>query len=244
MFKPCAVIPVYNHGKPLPEVVAALQALQLPCILVDDASRQATAMVVEELAQQKHVYLLRHAQNRGKGAAVISGLQEARRLGFTHVLQVDADGQHDLQQAEFFLQQGQLHPQALICGYPQYDSSVPKSRLYARYITHVWTWIHTLSLSVRDSMCGFRLYPLEPVLSLVNDVHLGQRMDFDTEILVRLYWRNIAMHWHPVAVVYPEDGLSNFRPWHDNWLISKMHTRLFFGMLWRLPQLVWRKVRA
>lgn len=112
MFKPCAVIPVYNHGGPLPQVVTALRALQLPCILVDDASSERTAVVVQELAQQEQVYMLQHAENRGKGAAVISGLHEAQRLGFTHVLQVDADGQHDLQQAGWFLQQAQAHPQA------------------------------------------------------------------------------------------------------------------------------------
>lgn len=244
MFKPCAVIPVYNHGGPLPQVVTALRALQLPCILVDDASSERTAVVVQELAQQEQVYMLQHAENRGKGAAVISGLHEAQRLGFTHALQVDADGQHDLQQVGWFLLQAQAHPQAIICGYPQYDASVPKGRLYARYITHVWTWIHTLSLSIRDSMCGFRLYPLASVIPLISQVKLGQRMDFDTEILVRLHWRNIPMFWYPVAVVYPEGGLSNFRPWHDNWLISKMHTRLFFGMVWRLPRLLWRKVQA
>lgn len=244
MFKACAVIPVYNHGEPLPQVVAALRRLQLPCILVDDASSEQTARVVQELAQQEQVYRLRHAHNQGKGAAVISGFYEAQRLGFTHALQVDADGQHDLQQVGWFLLQAQAHPQAIICGYPQYDASVPKGRLYARYITHVWTWIHTLSLSIRDSMCGFRLYPLASVIPLISQVKLGQRMDFDTEILVRLHWRNIPMFWYPVAVVYPEGGLSNFRPWHDNWLISKMHTRLFFGMLWRLPRLLWRKVQA
>lgn len=244
MFKPCAVVPVYNHGGPLPQVVVALQALQLPCVLVDDASEESTAAVVSELARQEQVFMLRHAHNQGKGGAVMSGLREARRLGFTHALQVDADGQHDLQQVEFFLQQARQCPQALICGYPEYDASVPRGRLYARYITHVWTWIHTLSLSIRDSMCGFRVYPLQPVVQLLDEVRLSRRMDFDIEILVRLYWRSVAMQWHPVKVVYPADGLSNFRPWQDNWLISKMHTRLFFGMLWRLPRLLWRKVRT
>ena len=93
-------------------------------------------------------------------------------------------------------------------------------------------------------MCGFRVYPLAPVVQLIDQVRLGERMDFDTEILVRLYWRQVPMRWYPVRVIYPAGGLSNFRLWQDNWLISKMHTRLFFGMLLRLPVLLWRKVRS
>lgn len=241
---PCAVIPVYNHGEPLRHVLQKLLALGLPCVLVDDASREETAAVMRELARQDNVHLVVHEKNLGKGGAVMSGLRRAQQLGYSHALQVDADGQHDLQQAGFFLQQARLFPSAVICGYPEYDDSVPKGRLYARYITHVWTWIHCLSLDIRDSMCGFRVYPLASVVQLMDQVKLGKRMDFDIEVLVRLYWRKVPMRWHPVRVIYPEGGLSNFRPWQDNWLISKMHTRLFFGMLWRVPQLLWRKVRA
>lgn len=239
----CAVIPVYNHGQPLPAVVQGLRDLGLPCVLVDDASDEQTAAIMRDLAQQQQVHLVVHAHNLGKGGAVMSGLREAQRLGYSHALQVDADGQHDLERVSYFLQQAQTYPQALICGYPEYDASVPKGRLYARYITHVWTWIHTLSLDIRDSMCGFRVYPLAPVVQLLDQVKLGKRMDFDIEILVRLYWRQVPMRWYSVRVIYPEGGLSNFRPWQDNWLISKMHTRLFFGMLLRLPLLLWRKVR-
>lgn len=241
---PCAVIPVYNHGEPLYHVLQQLLAQGLPCVLVDDASREETATVMRELATQDNVHLVVHEKNLGKGGAVMSGLRKAQQLGYSHALQVDADGQHDLEQVNHFLQQARQFPAAVICGYPEYDASVPKGRLYARYITHVWTWIHTLSLDIRDSMCGFRVYPLAPMVQLIDRVKLGERMDFDTEVLVRLYWRQVPMHWHPIRVIYPEDGLSNFRLWQDNWLISKMHTRLFFGMLWRAPLLLWRKVAA
>ena len=138
MHNPCAVIPVYNHEHALPVVVAALHQAGLPCVLVDDASSPACAAVMDQLATQANTYLVRLPVNQGKGGAVMAGLREAQRLGFSHALQVDADGQHDLADIATFLATSRAHPQALVCGYPQYDASVPKGRLYARYLTHVW----------------------------------------------------------------------------------------------------------
>ena len=244
MHNPCAVIPVYNHETAAPAVVDALLAAGLPCVLVDAASSPACAAVLEHLAQGENIFLIRLAVNQGKGGAVMAGLREASRLGFTHALQVDADGQHDLRDVATFIQVSQQNPEALICGYPQYDASVPKGRLYARYLTHVWVWINSLSLQIPDSMCGFRVYPLAPCLALINSVKLGKRMDFDPEILVRLAWRNQPMRWLPTKVHYPLDGLSHFRLFHDNALISGMHTKLFFGMLLRLPSILWRRCKA
>ena len=244
MHNPCAVIPVYNHETAVPAVVDALLAAGLPCVLVDDASSPACAVVLAQLAQGENIHLIRLAVNQGKGGAVMAGLREASRLGFTHALQVDADGQHDLRDVASFIQVSRLNPGALVCGYPQYDASVPKGRLYARYLTHVWVWINSLSLQIPDSMCGFRVYPLAPTLVLINSVKLGKRMDFDPEILVRLTWRNQPMRWLPTRVHYPQDGLSHFRLVHDNALISSMHTRLFFGMLVRLPAILWRRWQA
>ncbi|CAI8821881.1 MULTISPECIES: glycosyltransferase family 2 protein [Pseudomonas] len=244
MNKPCAVIPVYNHELAVPAVVADLLAAGLPCVLVDDASSPACATVLRQLAEHQQVFLVQLQVNQGKGGAVMAGLREAARLGFSHALQVDADGQHDLADVSRFLEQSQAYPQALICGYPQYDASVPKGRLYARYLTHVWVWINSLSLQIPDSMCGFRVYPLPPTLALIDAVNLGKRMDFDPEILVRLAWRNQPMRWLPTKVHYPADGLSHFRLFHDNALISKMHTKLFFGMLLRAPAILWRRWQA
>ncbi|UUT19400.1 glycosyltransferase family 2 protein [Pseudomonas sp. T8] len=244
MHNPCAVIPVYNHEAAVPAVVDALLASGLPCVLVDDASSPACAAVLEQLAEREQVFLVKLAVNQGKGGAVMAGLREASRLGFSHALQVDADGQHDLRDVDNFIATSRTHPEALVCGYPQYDASVPKGRFYARYLTHVWVWINTLSLQIPDSMCGFRVYPLPPVLALIDSVKIGRRMDFDTDILVRLSWRNQPMRWLPTQVRYPVDGLSHFRLFHDNLLISSMHARLFFGMLLRAPLILWRRWQA
>lgn len=244
MHNPCAVIPVYNHETAITTVIEALLAQGLPCILVDDASSKACAAVLDVLAERERVYLVRLTANQGKGGAVMTGLREAARLGFSHALQVDADGQHDLRDVGRFIEESRAHPQALICGYPLYDASVPKGRLYARYLTHVMVWINSLSLQIRDSMCGFRVYPLEPTLAVIDSARIGRRMDFDSDILVRLSWRNQPMRWLQTRVHYPLDGVSHFRLLHDNVLISSMHTRLFFGMLLRSPVILWRRWRA
>ncbi len=154
----------------------------------------------------------------------------------------DDDGQHDVADIPKFLAASTRQPQAVVCGEPVYDASVPKGRLYGRYATHIWVWINTLSLDIRDSMCGFRVYPLAPVVQLIDQVSLGRRMDFDPELLVRLHWRGIPLVSLPTRVSYPLDGISHFKLLWDNVLISHMHARLLVGMLLRLPLLLWRKV--
>lgn len=242
-FNLAVVIPVYNHEKPLPKVVNSLVEKSIPCVLVNDGSNAECSQVMRQLAQHPLVHLTELAQNQGKGGAVMAGLREALRLGYSHALQVDADGQHDVNDVQRFIQCAETYPQSVICGYPEYDASVPKGRLYARYITHIWVWINTLSLKIKDSMCGFRVYPLLPTVALLNTVQLGKRMDFDIEILVRLSWQNQPMQWIKTKVHYPQDGISHFKAGLDNMLISKMHARLFFGMLIRSPRLIGNKFR-
>ena len=242
--KACVVIPVYNHGAAIGAVVEAARAHGLPCLLVDDGSAADCAAVLDALARQDGVTLQRLPHNQGKGGAMEAGLRRAQALGYTHALQIDADGQHDTADIPRFLAQAEAAPDKLVCGVPIYDDSVPKSRLYGRYATHVWVWINTLSFDIRDSMCGFRVYPLAATVALLDRVRIGRRMDFDSDIAVRLYWRGMGVVNQPTRVRYPTDGVSHFRVLADNLLISAMHARLFFGMLLRLPLLLWRKVAA
>lgn len=242
----CAVIPVYNHGAAIGEVVRSVLDHGLTCVLVDDGSDAECAQVLNDLAlaHSERVVLTRLPVNQGKGGAMMAGLRLALQNGYTHALQIDADGQHDVQDIPAFLALSQLFPDQVVCGCPLYDESVPKGRLYGRYLTHVWVWINTLSFAIRDSMCGFRVYPLAATVALIDATSIGRRMDFDVEILVRLYWRGLGIVNQPTRVSYPSDGVSHFRVWMDNVLITRMHARLFFGMLLRLPGLLWRKVRA
>ncbi len=240
--RPVAVIPVYNHGDAVGAVARNVRAAGLHCILVDDGSCADCAAVLDALATAPDVTLVRLASNQGKGGAMIAGLRAAAAAGYSHALQIDADGQHDARDIPIFLALAASAPAMVICGIPVYDETVPIGRLLGRYATHVWVWINSLSLAIRDSMCGFRVYPLPIVVRLFDEATLGRRMDFDPEVLVRLHWRGVGILNVPTRVTYPQDGLSHFRLGLDNWLISKMHARLFFGMLARAPFLVWRKV--
>jgi glycosyltransferase involved in cell wall biosynthesis len=243
MFKPCIVVPVYNHEHAIGAVLAGLLRHEVPCMLVDDGSSAVCAAVLDALAGEHagSVVLVRLPHNQGKGAAVLAGCRRAAELGYTHVLQIDADGQHETGDVPKFLAQAAADPDAIICGHPVYDESVPKARLYGRYATHIWVWINTLSLDIKDSMCGFRVYPVAPVTALAARRSIGVRMNFDTDILVRLFWDGLQVINLPTRVSYPSDGVSHFRVWRDNVLISWMHTVLFFGMLPRIPRLLARK---
>ena len=250
-FRPCLLIPCYNHGPALVRMLEGWLAARgseplndetlLPCLIVDDGSQPETVQLLDELAARHHwITLLRLPLNQGKGGAVSHGLRQAAVLDFTHALQLDADGQHDLADVPRLLAEARLHPQALISGAPVYDESVPKGRFYGRYVTHVWVWLETSSFEIRDSMCGFRVYPLAATLALLDRRTLGQRMDFDTEVMVRLYWAGVAVRFLPTRVIYPPDGLSHFDVWRDNVRISWMHTRLVCE---RMLDLTWGRCR-
>jgi glycosyltransferase involved in cell wall biosynthesis len=243
MFKPCVVIPVYNHERAIGAVVDGVLAQKLPCILIDDGSDRECAAVLDSLAAAatEQVALLRHPNNRGKGGAVLSGVRYAAQLGYSHAVQIDADGQHRVADIQCFVEQAAAHPHAVIVGCPQFDRTAPALRLSARYLTHVWVSINTLSWQIKDSMCGFRVYPLTPILELDRAHKLGERMNFDIEALVRLHWAGVQIINLPTRVSYPSDGISHFRGWLDNFLISRLHATLFFGMLVRAPTLIARK---
>lgn len=243
-FRPVAVIPVYNHPDTIGQMVQGVLQAGLPCLLVDDGSEPHCAAVLQALAAHyaPQVQLLRLAQNQGKGGAVMAGMRQAHAQGYSHVLQIDADGQHAVADIPAFVALARQHPRSMVCGAPVYDASVPKGRLYGRYLTHVWVWINTLSLDIRDSMCGYRVYPLSEAVGVLNSAAIGKRMEFDIEVLVRMHWRGLRFVTQPTAVTYPLDGLSHFQVWRDNLLISGMHARLFAGMLWRSPLLLARKL--
>ncbi|MFA0054470.1 glycosyltransferase family 2 protein [Vibrio echinoideorum] len=239
-YNACFLIPCFNHGATMPTVVSSLLNFELPIIIVDDGSELTTKQFLAPLAENSNVTLVTLEQNQGKGGAVKAGIKKAQELGFSHAIQIDADGQHDLDALPALIQASQAKPQRLISGQPVYDESVPKARLYGRYATHIWVWIETLSLSIKDSMCGFRAYPIDKTQTVLNKYDVGSRMDFDIEILVRLYWEGCDIDFVETRVIYPENGISHFDALWDNVKISWMHTRLFFGMLPRAPKLIAR----
>lgn len=238
-FRLCFIIPCYNHTDKLDSILQKIDVFGVPIILVNDGSSPEHTKKINELENQfPHLIVIKHESNKGKGGAVISGLKKAKEKGFSHALQIDADGQHQLEDIPKFIKCANEHPDYLISGQPIYDESIPKSRLYGRYITHFWVNLETLSFTIKDSMCGFRIYPIAATNALISKVNLGMRMDFDIEIMVRLYWKKTPICFIPISVIYPENGVSHFKAFKDNLLISWMHTKLFFGMLIRIPQLI------
>ena len=243
--KTCVIIPVYNHPEAIVHVVEALKPFGLPCYLVNDGSSAQCSAVLRRIAEQEKdgITLYERDRNGGKGAAVMDGLQLAIAGGFSHAIQIDADGQHRLADISRFLAASEQHPDNLILGKPRFDATVPKKRLYGRQFTNLWIWINTLSVAIADGMCGFRCYPLAAVNKLLKSVQLGQRMDFDIEVVVRLYWQGVDVINIETEVHYPLDGISHFQMLQDNLLISRKHAQLFFGMLWRSPRLIVRHWR-
>ena len=240
-FRPCAVIPSRNHAAVLGDIVQRLGAAGLAVFIVDDASDAPARDAIAGLHAPEHgVVVFRFAQNQGKGGAVVKGFELARAAGFSHAAQIDADGQHDLAALEPLLALGEAHQDALILGAPVYDRTVPLGRRLGRWLTHLCVAAEILSPRIIDTMCGFRLYPLAPVLALLAAEPVGRRMDFDTEIVVRLIWRGVRVQCVGVRVTYPAGNTSNFAMLRDNWLMTRMHVRLLLGMLVRLP----RRLRA
>jgi glycosyltransferase involved in cell wall biosynthesis len=243
--KTCIIIPVYNHEQALPLVLAAIKPFGLHGFLVDDGSSDACRRVLEDCARKEAEWLtlIVRSENGGKGAAALDGFRAAIAEGFTHALQIDADGQHRIDDIPRFLAASRQHPEALIAGQPVFGTEAPKSRQYGRQFTNLWVWINTLSFAIGDAMCGFRLYPLAAVERVCGNAAISRRMDFDIDIIVRLYWEGVRVINLPTQVSYPLDGVSHFRMWRDNLMISKIHARLFFGMVARLPGLMLRHWR-
>ena len=225
-FRPCALVPTYDNPLTIRRVVERIRAFLPEVVVVDDGSAEPGREAVAALGREGLAHVHRRERNGGKGAAVKTGFEVAQRLGFTHALQVDADGQHCLEDLPRFLEAGRARPQALVLGAPIFDASAPKGRLRARQITCFWTNLETGGKVIEDPMCGFRLYPVEPALACGAS---GERMDFDPEIAVRLVWMGLPVVNLPTRVHYvrrEEGGVSHFQMFWDNLRISWMHTRL------------------
>lgn len=242
--KYCIVVPHYKHETLFSAFLPKLITLNLPCIIVDDGSGEESVNTVNSLVQNlRDFYLVKHSVNRGKGAAVMTACHYASALGFTHVLQLDADGQHNVNDVAQLLHYSYEHPDTIISGRPFFDESAPKIRIYGRKITDFWVALETFSFQVKDSLCGFRVYPLHAMEHLIDNYYLGPRMDFDTEVLVKAVWANIALHYIPTKVIYHKQTISHFHYFRDNCMLIRLHVRLMFGMALRLPKLLLFKLR-
>lgn len=240
-FRPCILIPTYDNPRTIRDVVLAVRRILPDVVVVDDASGEANRREVEKLGEEGLALVTRRERNGGKGAAVKTGFAFAKEHGFTHALQVDADGQHALDDVERFLEIARERPEAVILGQPIFDETAPAHRKFLRKITIFWTRREVGDDRVGDPLCGFRVYPLEAALATRT---IGDRMDFDPEIVVRLAWMGVPFVHVPTRVRYftaAEGGVSHWRAFEDNWLISKMHTRLMWR---RVMHLLFRRPLA
>lgn len=242
--KPCLLIPIYDHGDTIRGVVESLAYLDLPCLIVDDGSAEPTRAELERLAADYDWVQVHHRErNGGRGAALRTGYRLAFEQGFSHAVQLDADAQHDARDVPRLLEAAQKDPRALVLGRPIFDESAPALRMFGRKFSQVLVWLETLSFAIEDPLCGFRCFPLAPTVRLLERGELGDRMDFDPEVAVRLYWEGLPIASVPTRVCYHEGGLSHFAPAWDSWLIAKAHGRLVAGMLPRAPRLLARHAR-
>lgn len=242
---PCLLIPIYDHGETIEEVVASLEYVDLPCLVIDDGSGSSTRSALERV-ESRHAWVeVEHLdRNRGRGAALRWGYRLAASRGYTHAVQIDADGQHEPRDVPKLLDASRRAPGALVLGRPVFDDSAPALRLYGRKISQFWVWVETLSLAIEDPLCGFRCLPLRPTVELLERTPLGDRMDFDPEIAVRLVWQGLPVINVPTRVRYHEGGLSHFQPVIDSIRIARAHVRLVAGMLPRAPELLAHRPRG
>lgn len=243
--RPLILIPSYNTGRILLETVTAAVELKTPVWLIIDGSLDGSPALVQHLEgpQNPHFRIISLSENAGKGSAVLHGLKEAIQAGFTHVLTMDADGQHPVNHVAKFFALSAAHPEAAVFGRPIFDSSAPALRVNGRKVSNFWANLETLGWGLDDSLFGMRLYPAHDLLAVFESTSYARRFDFDPEAAVRLAWRGVPIINHPTPVRYPtkaEGGISQFRYLRDNTLLSWMHIRLFFGFLARVPLLIIR----
>lgn len=243
--RPLILIPSFNTGPILLETVTAALSLGTPVWVVFDGSTDGSPELIRDLETAGHQsFRIIHLEvNSGKGAAVLHGLREAVQAGFSHVLTMDADGQHPAHRVPEFFKLSAAHPEAAVFGRPVFDASAPALRVNGRKISNFWANLETLGWGVDDSLFGMRLYPAHDLLEVLESTPFARRFDFDPEVAVRLAWRGVPVINLPTPVRYPskeEGGISQFRYFRDNTLLTWMHLRLVFGFLGRLPLLAAR----
>ena len=239
------LIPSYNTGPTVYATVQAARERWNPVWVVTDGSTDGTPAGLRALAaKDPGLKLVELPANAGKGAAVLHGLNIARLAGYTHALTMDSDGQHPADLIPEFMRRSQSHPQTMVLGRPVFDASAPLLRVRGRRVSNWWTNLETLGAGIDDSLYGFRVYPIEPLIAVMRGQPWMRRFDFDTEAVVRLAWRGVKPLNLAAPVKYltaEEGGVSHFKYGRDNVLLTWMHIRLMLEFVLRLPVLAWRK---
>ena len=235
------LIPSYNPGPRLLATVREALACWNPVWVVVDGSTDGSHAAVEELARREPgLRVLHRACNGGKGAAVLTGAGVALAAGFTHALVLDADGQHPAARMADFMAASAAAPAALVLGRPVFGPEAPLVRLQGRKLSVFLVRLEILGPGIDDPLFGFRVYPLAPLVRVLQETGGGRRYDFDAEAAVRLVWAGTPTLNLPAACRYlspAEGGISHFHYLRDNVRMIWLHTRLIAALvLWRWPQ--------
>lgn len=221
------VAPTYNHARTLKDVLHRLGGAGVPVIVVDDGSRDETAETVTVWAEAGAERLMvRHAQNRGKAAAMVTGFEAARGLGATHAATIDTDGQHRPEELDELMRAAAAKPEAIVIGRRERRiEGYPLCGRFGRWMSNVLVRLES-GVRVSDSQSGMRVYPLDLVK------RLGCRTDryaFETEVLVRAGWAGVPVVEVPITCVYRvESGrVTHFRLGRDSAASLWMHAKLF-----------------
>lgn len=242
------LIPSYNTGPKLVQTVRDARRHWNPVWVVIDGSTDASTERLAPLAAgDAGLRVLALPRNAGKGAAVLHGIKAARAAGFTHVLTMDADGQHPADLIPQFMAASCAQPAAMILGKPVFDASAPKIRVRGRRISNFFADLETLWAGIGDSLFGFRVYPIAALERVMDETSWMRRFDFDPEAAVRLVWAGVPPINQDAPVKYfrpDEGGVSHFHYLRDNVLLTWMHTRLVMGAIFRLPLRLWRALAS
>ncbi|HEX2509604.1 MAG TPA: glycosyltransferase family 2 protein [Microvirga sp.] len=231
------LIPSYNAGPKLFETVRDARRAWTPVwVVVDGSTDDSLAVLRRMAAADPGLTVMSLDVNRGKGAAVLHGIEAAQARGFTHVLTMDADGQHPADFVGPFMEASKKQPESVILGKPVFDETAPSIRLRGRRIANWWTDRETGKGTIGDSLFGFRVYPIADLIAVMRGSRWMRRFDFDPEAAVRLVWRGLPVVNIPAPCRYfgPEQGgVSHFNYLRDNVLLVAMHVRLVLAAIGR-----------
>ncbi|OBQ50109.1 DUF2062 domain-containing protein [Halodesulfovibrio spirochaetisodalis] len=230
--RPLIVIPVYNHREGLSAV--AIEALSYGDVLiVNDGSTDNVDLDIAALP----VASIKHDVNKGKGAAILSAARFAQEQGYTHIITIDADGQHLASDLPKFFAEIEAAPQSVVVGVRDFSNAkkrnIPGSATFGRAFSNFWFRVQTGEKGF-DTQSGFRAYP---VMMLQELTFSESRYSFEIEVLVKAAWAGLSINWIPIDVHYPEPDkrVSHLHRIKDNVLLSWLNTRLTIRAMLPLP---------
>ncbi len=242
-FRGCVVIPSYNSGALLVPTVESVLRHAPPgsvvLVVIDGSTDGSGRGACDLAAKNPALRVFCSSRNEGKGAATLRALEVAHEMGCSHAAVFDSDGQHAAEDLSAFFDAARCQPDAMILGLPVFGSDAPWVRVWGRKLGNWCTHVETEWAGIGDSLFGFRVYPVGralEVLRVMRAKRAGLGFDFDTQLVVRLYWAGVKPVNLPTRVKYPprsQGGVSHFRYLRDNALLAVAHAGLLRGAVLR-----------